>query len=155
MEPRTDESRAQRIDAEAFFSAGGFHEKYPGVKVPPPCFVASGAEIVAHEPGKSLTVAFPVREEQANPVGFLQGGYVCAMFDNVFGPLAFATTHKPCLSVDINVNFVRGLKPGETATVRAEFLSKTKKLLQLRAEAFNEQGKLAATATSNMMVYEP
>jgi uncharacterized protein (TIGR00369 family) len=150
-----DEGLEAKIDSETFFRGGGFHENYPGVKVPPPCFIESGAEIVAHEPGKSLTVSFPVREGQANPVGFLQGGFICAMFDNVFGPLAFATTRKPCLSVDMNVNFVRGLKPGETAMVRAEFVSKTKKLIQMRAEAFNEKGKLAATATSNLMIYEP
>ncbi len=143
------------IDAEAFFRDGGFHENYPDVKVPPPCFIGMEAQIVAHVPGTSLTVAFPVRETQTNPVGFLQGGFICAMFDNVFGPLAFATTKKPCLSVDMNVTFVRGLKPGEVVTVMAEFVSKTKMLLQMKAECFNAKGKLAATASSNLMVFEP
>ncbi len=142
------------IDAEAFFREAGFRENYPDVRVPPPCFSGMEAKIIAHVPGTSLTVAFPVREEQTNPVGFLQGGFICAMFDNVFGPLAFATAKKPCLSVDINVTFVRGLKPGEAVTVKAEFVSKTKKLLQMKAECFNAKGKLAATASSNLMVFE-
>ena len=143
------------IEAAEFFHDGEFERNYPGVKVPPPCFLASGAKIIAHEPNQSLTVAFLVREEQTNPVGSLQGGILSSFFDDTFGPLSFRTMRKPCVSIDMTVNFIRQVRPGETVVIRAEFKAKSRSLLQLYGEAHNEKNKLIATATSNMMVYEP
>ena len=151
----TSGNDSPQFDTNAFFHDEEFHRKYPGVQIPPPCFLDAGAAIVAHEPNTSLTVRFPVLEKHANPVGFLQGGILCSLFDNVFGPLSFSTLRKPCVSIDMNVNFIRAVKPGEFVFIRAEFRSKTKKLLQMHAEARNEKQKLVATATSSLMVYEP
>ncbi len=143
------------IEATEFFQDEEFERKYPGVKVPPPCFLDSGAKIIAHEPNQSLTVAFLVREEQTNPIGSLQGGILSSFFDDTFGPLSFRTMRKPCVSIDMAVNFIRQVRPGETVTIRAEFKAKSRTLLLLYGEAHNEKNKLIATATSNMMVYEP
>ena len=63
--------------------------------------------------------------------------------------------HKPCVSIDMTVNFIRSIKPGSFVVIRTEFKAKGRKLLQLSAEAFTGNEKLAATATSNLMVYEP
>ena len=142
-------------DYSNFFLDKEFQQKYAGVKMPPPCFLASGAKIIAHEPNKSLTVAFSVREEQTNPIGTLQGGILCSFFDDTFGPLSFATMRKPCVSIDMTVNFIRPVHPGETVVIRAEFKAKSKTLLHFCGEAHNEKQKLVATASSNMMVYEP
>ncbi|MDP3180026.1 MAG: PaaI family thioesterase [Spirochaetaceae bacterium] len=143
------------FDSEAFFRSGNFGSSHPDLRIPPPSFRESGATIVAHEPNESLTVKFSVREGQTNPVGFLQGGILCSFFDDSFGPLAFATLKKPCLSIDMNITFVRATKPGDCLTIVARIISKTRKLLQMSAEARNERGKLVATATSNLLVYEP
>lgn len=142
------------IDTAQFFHDEEFERKFPGVTVPPPAFLASKAKITFHEPNKSLTVAFPVTEEQTNAMGSLQGGILSSFFDNTFGLLSFATMRKPCVSIDITVNFIRPARAGETVLVRAEFKSKSKKLLQLYAEAYNEKRKLIGTATSNLMVYD-
>jgi uncharacterized protein (TIGR00369 family) len=144
-----------QVDTSAFFHEEEFERKYPGVKVPPPCFLSSGAKILAHEPKKSLTVAFPVKEDQTNPVGSLQGGILASFFDNAFGPLSFATMRKPCVSIDMTVNFIRPARPGETVVIKAEFKSKGRKVFQMYGEAFNDKDKLIATATSNLMVHEP
>ncbi len=148
-------SRGPEIDHTAFFHDEEFEQKYPGVKVPPPCFLSSGAKIVAHEPNKSLTVTFPVSEDQTNPVGSLQGGILASYFDNTFGPLSFATMRKPCVSIDMNVNFIRPVRPGETVIIHVEFKSKGRKVFQMYGEAFNDKNKLIATASTNMLVYEP
>jgi uncharacterized protein (TIGR00369 family) len=97
---------------------------------------------------------FPVREDQTNPLGTLQGGILCSFFDDAFGTLSFASLRKPCITIDLNVNFIRGARPGEVVRIRAVFRSKTRKLLQLQAEAYNEQEKLLATASSNLLVRE-
>ena len=140
-------------DMTLFFHDEEFERKYPGVKVPPPCFIASGAKIISHEPNRSLIVSFRVREDQTNPVGSLQGGILASFFDDTFGPLAFRTMRKPCVSIDMTVNFIRQARQGEAVVVRAEFKSRSRTLLQLYGEAYNGKNKLVATATSNMMVY--
>jgi uncharacterized protein (TIGR00369 family) len=144
-----------KIDADSFFRDAEFARTYPWVKLPPPCFLSSGARIVGHEQHRSLTVAFPVSEAQTNPVGSLQGGILAGYFDNTFGPLSFATMRKPCVSIDMTVNFIRPVRPGETVTIRAEFKSKGRKVFQMYAEAHNGKNKLIATASTNMLVYEP
>jgi len=149
------ESSTPAIDAGKFFQNEEFQKNYPQVKIPPRCFVESGARITEYEANRSLTVEFSVHDSQTNPLGYLQGGILGSYFDNVFGPLSFVTMRKPCVSVDMNINFVRPVKPGEVVRIRAEFISRGRKLVQLYAEAHNEKHKLVATATSNMMVYEP
>jgi hypothetical protein len=61
-------------DMTFFFGNEEFERKYPGVKVPPPCFIASGAKIIPHDPNRSLAVSFTVREEQTPP-GIAAGRY--------------------------------------------------------------------------------
>ncbi|MEI6388933.1 MAG: PaaI family thioesterase [Spirochaetota bacterium] len=148
-----DIEREPQFEPLALFG-NDFLEKYPDAKIPPPCFIESGATIIAHEQGKSLSVRFTITEKQTGPLGILQGGVLCSLFDDVFGPLSFATAKKPCVSIDMNVNFVRMTKAGESLTIKAEFVSKTRRLLQMKAEANNEKGKLVATCSSNLMVYE-
>ena len=141
-------------DYSNFFLDEEFRNKYPDLKMPPPSFVSSGAKIISFKTGGSITLAFPIREDQTNPIGTLQGGVLCSFFDDAFGTLSFASLRKPCVTIDIMVNFIRAAKPGEIVMIRAEFKSKTKKLLQLSAEAFNEKEKLVATATSSLLVVD-
>lgn len=155
MNNQEDVVKSGKVDMSLFFHAEEFESKYPGVKTPPPSFIASGAKIIAYEPNKSLTVAFPIREDQTNPVGSLQGGVLASFFDDTFGPLAFRTTRKPCVSIDMTVNFIRQVRPGESVVIKAEFKAKSRTLLQLYGEATNDKNKLVATATTNMMIYEP
>lgn len=141
-------------DYSTFFVDADFTAKYPNVKLPPPTFLAHEGKILAFESGKSITLAFPVREFQTNPVGTLQGGILASFFDDAFGTFCFASLRKPCISIDMTVNFIRPVKPDAFVIVRAEFKAKGRKLLQVSAEAFTGNEKLVATATSNLMIYE-
>jgi uncharacterized protein (TIGR00369 family) len=154
MGPETREVKQAAGDYSEFFHDEEFSRTYPGLKMPPPSFLSSGARIVSFETGKSLTLDFPVRADQTNPIGTLQGGILCSFFDDVFGTLSFASLRRPCITIDLSVNFIRGARPGEIVRIRAVFRSKTRKLLQLQAEAHNEKEKLLATATSNLLVME-
>lgn len=139
-------------DYSDFFPDEEFRNKYPDFKMPPPSFIASGAKIISFKTGRHITLAFLTREDQTNPIGTLQGGILASFFDDAFGTLSFASMKRPCVTIDIMVNFVRPVKAGDTVMVRAEFKSRARKLLWLSAEAFNEKEKLIATATSNLMV---
>jgi len=142
-------------DYSAFFLDPEFKARYPGITLPPPSFIASGARILSFEAVRSIKLVFPVREHQLNPIGTLQGGILCSFFDEAFGTLSFASLRKPCVSIDMAVNFIRPIRPGEGLIISAEFTAKSRKLIHLSAEARNGKEKLAATATSKLMVYEP
>jgi len=129
--------------------------KYPGITLPAATFVAHNGKILSFASGKSISVAFPVSEFQTNPIGTLQGGILSSFFDDAFGCLCFASLHKPCVTIDMTVNFIRTVKPGSFVVIHAAFKAKGKKLLQVFAEAVNGNEKLVATATSNWIVYEP
>jgi len=129
--------------------------KYPGITLPAATFAAHNGKILSFASGKSISVAFPVSEFQTNPIGTLQGGILSSFFDDAFGCLCFASLHKPCVTIDMTVNFIRTVKPGSFVVIHAVFKAKGKKLLQVFAEAVNGNEKLVATATSNWIVYEP
>ncbi len=128
--------------------------KYPGIKLPSAIFTMHQGKILSFASGKSISIAFPVSELQTNPIGTLQGGILSSFFDETAGCLCFASLHKPCVTIDMTVNFIRPVKPEAFVVIHALFKAKGKKLLQLSAEAVNGNEKLVATATSNWMVYE-
>ena len=141
-------------DYSAFFCDPVLTEKYPDVKLPAPTYLAHEGKILSFESGKNISIAFPVSQFQTNPIGTLQGGILSSFFDEALGCLCFASLHKPCVTIDMTVNFIRPVKPGSFVVIRAMFNAKGKKLLQVSAEAVNRNEKLVATATSNWMVYE-
>jgi uncharacterized protein (TIGR00369 family) len=141
-------------DYSKFFFDPEFAVKYPDIAIPSRTFVAHEGKILSFEAGKSISLAFPVREFQTNPVGTLQGGILSSFIDDAFGVLCFASLRKPCVSIDMTVNFIRPVRPDAFVSVRAEFKAKGRKLLQCYAEAFTGNEKLVATATSNLMVFD-
>jgi acyl-CoA thioesterase len=154
MSEMTEQGIVPEKDFSKFFHDPEFIIKYPDIILPPPTFVAHEGKVLAFKSGKNITLSFPVREFQMNPVGTLQGGILSSFIDDAFGCLCFASLHKPCVSIDMTVNFIRPVKPGAFVIIRAEFKAKGRKLLQCSAEAFTGNEKLVATASSNLMVYE-
>ena len=98
-----------------------------------------------------LKIAFPVREEYLNPVKAMQGGFITAAFDNVFGPLSYLAARTPCTTLDLHTNYIRSINAGDTLTVTAKIVSRGVSAMHLSAEAVNGKGKLIATCTSHMV----
>jgi acyl-coenzyme A thioesterase PaaI-like protein len=82
----------------------------------------------------------------------MQGGFLAAAFDNTFGPLSYLAARRPCSTLDMHINFIRPVKEGERLTVTARVVSRSAVALHLAAEAFNGQGKLVGTSSSQMIV---
>jgi len=152
-EERKNASTPDR-DYSDFFRDPEIADKYAGVKLPPATFVAHQGKILSFASGQSLSVVFPVSEAQTNPVGTLQGGILSSFFDDAFGMLCFASLHKPFVTIDMTVNFIRPVKLGWFVIIHAVFKGKGRKILLLSAEAVSGDEKLIATATSNLMAYE-
>lgn len=140
-------------DYSSFFLDPEF-AKYPNVKLPASTFVAHEGKILSFESGKRISVAFPVSEFQTNPVGTLQRGILSSFFDDAFGLLCFASLHKPYVTINMTMTFIRPVKPDSFVIIHAVFDARGRKLLHFSGRAVNGNEKLVATATSNWMAYE-
>ncbi|MDP2885564.1 MAG: PaaI family thioesterase [Ignavibacteria bacterium] len=123
-----------------------------GTAFPPNCFIAMKAEFVEYESRRSLTVSFPVLEESLNPLRTMQGGFLVAAFDNVFGPLSYLAARCPCATLSLNTHFMRPVEPGDHLTVRGIVIARGVQVLQMTGEAFNSRDKLVATASATAIV---
>lgn len=122
------------------------------ITVPPPIFTAMKAEILGYEKGKSITVAFPVEEYQTNPMGVMQGGVIAAAFDNAFGPLSYLVAKKPTTTIDMNIQYIRGVATGQKVVVSATVEAKGFSTIHMIAKMETEKGKLLATASTNLLI---
>ncbi|MDZ4726250.1 MAG: PaaI family thioesterase [Leptospira sp.] len=122
------------------------------VTVPPPSFMDMNAEIISYTKNKSITVLFPVKENQTNPMGFMQGGYIAAAFDNAFGPLSYLIAKKPTTTIDMNIQYIRSVAINQSVVVTANIEAKGFSTMHMTAEMKTEKGKLLATATTNLLI---
>ena len=126
-----------------------------GATYPPNCFLAMKAEILHYESRTTLTVKFPILEESLNPLHTMQGGFIVAAFDNVFGPLSYAAARCPCVTMNLSAQFIRPILPADWLIITAKVVSRGNSILYMTAEAFNLKNKLIATGSANAMMLKP
>ncbi len=122
------------------------------IMVPPPIFLAMKGEFVSYEKNKSLAVSFPVEEKDTNPMGFMQGGMIAAAFDNAFGPLSYLVAKRPTTTIDMNIQYIRGVATHQTIVVEAMIVAKGFSTIHMTVEMKSEKGKLLATASTNLLI---
>lgn len=119
----------------------------------PGCSFLLQQRTIEYVPDESLTVVYPVKEEFLNLAGSMQGGIICAALDNTFGHLCYLLTDKvPIVTIDISTTFHRPIFVDDILKTVARVQSRGKTTIHLIGEAFNSDGKLIATATTNYMV---
>ena len=119
----------------------------------PECAQFMGARFEEHIAGKSISFSFPVKEEYLNPGKTMQGGFITAAFDNVFGPLSVLEMGTFfSAAVNINTSYHRPVFLGDEIKVTAYVKAKGKKKLHMVAEAYNKEGKIVASATSDYLL---
>ena len=125
--------------------------------LPPPVFVAMQAEVVTFDPETaSLTVRFPVLEEDFNPYRTVQGGMIAAAIDNTLGPLSMLVA-PPNVTRTLEVTYHRPITLDlGTFLVTARLSSREKRFLNFTAEVTTEQGgKLARAKAMHFIVSGP
>ena len=105
------------------------------------------------EPGKILCAEFSFDERFTNPLKVYQGGFLCAAFDDVFGPLTYMAAKKPAVTLQMNTTFIRPfIAKDKKMIIKAELISQTKSLLVMLAEAKTLEGKLIAIANNQSFI---
>jgi uncharacterized protein (TIGR00369 family) len=120
---------------------------------PPPSNETLAVEYTEIIAGKKMTAKFPYQRRFANPVGLYQGGFLSAAIDEVLGPLAYITAETPCMTLSLNVTYLRAFPEAMKHVIVEGFvLQKTKNFIFLRAEVKSPQGELIAHAESHASV---
>ncbi len=117
------------------------------------CVVTMQPEHVSYTPGDCLTLKFPILDMFLNPRKSMQGGFVSAAFDNVFGILVLLETkRKEMATIDLSVNYIKPIFVGDELYITTYIKSKGNTVCSLYGEAKNKEGKLIATSTTNIML---
>jgi uncharacterized protein (TIGR00369 family) len=120
----------------------------------PVCFETMQAEVIDYELMESLTIAFPVLESYLNPSHSMQGGFIVAAFDNVFGPLSNMVSQKPTTTINLETSFQRPIFAGDQLMITARVCHQGRTAVHMVGEAYNQAGKLIATASTNYLILD-
>ncbi|MBT9508120.1 PaaI family thioesterase [Rhodoferax sp.] len=118
----------------------------------PACVETLNGKVVEYLPEKNqLSMQFEPGLNCCHSVNIVQGGYVTAMLDAAMAHVTIAAEKfrtNPS-SIDINVSFLRPSRAGKHTAV-GSIVKLGKTVGYLRAELFNDNGDLTATATSSV-----
>jgi acyl-coenzyme A thioesterase 13 len=110
-----------------------------------------GGRLLAVEEGR-LVAAYTVRPEMLNPVGKLHGGVTAAMFDDLIGAAMFSLGTPDFMStVNLSVDYLSAARLGDVVTVSTDVTKVGKQLLHATAKMEDENGRILATATTNLL----
>ena len=124
--------------------------------VQPPFGQKTGISLVEAEEGHAVFTGTP-NESDFNPMGTVHGGYVAAMLDSACG-IAAHTGLRPgqgYTTAELKVSFIKPLG-AKSGTVKAvgKLIAMGRRAAFAEASLFDESGKLCATATSTLIVFE-
>jgi len=109
------------------------------------------SRLLSIEVGKA-TVEYVVRKEMTNPLGTLQGGLFVTMMDDALGIAVYSLgKDKLYTTVNFAIDYLGGLVEGDTKHVTAEVMREGNTILNVRMQATDPDGKVLATATSNLV----
>ena len=120
---------------------------------PPPAVRHMELEFLEYQEGDFLSHKAIIKEDYNNPGGVMFGGYYGMFFDAAFGPFSFIETQKYAASLDMNMTYLKSIKPkDEYVITTAKLISSSKTFLLMHGEMRKPDGLLAATATTRMMI---
>ncbi len=120
---------------------------------PPPSNETLLVEYTEIVPGTKMVGRFPYQKRFSNPVGLYQGGFLSAAIDEILGPLSYITAGVPCMTLSLNVTYLRAFPESMGhVVIEGTVLQKTKSLLFLRAEVRSPTGDLIAHAESHATI---
>ena len=121
--------------------------------LPPSSLEELKLEYILIEAGTKMRARLPFQKRFTNPMGLFQGGFLSAAIDEVMGPLSYLSAKVPCMTISMNVTFIRPFqeKMGH-CLIEAKILRRTANLIFLRAEVESPEGDLLAHAESVVTV---
>jgi uncharacterized protein (TIGR00369 family) len=135
---------------------GPFWDVMLGRKPAPPAAVTLGFKLVDIDAEHgTIRVQFEGKEQFLNPMGNVQGGFLCAMLDDTLGPALVATLPRDHFAptIELKVNFIKPAKPGVLIGT-GRVVSRGGTIAFLSGELSTEHGELIATATATARIVQ-
>lgn len=112
-------------------------------------------EFVEYVKDESLSLRFPVLEVYANPRKSMQGGFICAAFDNTFGSLVLLMTGRmEFVNLDFNIHYHRPIFVNDFLRIKVNLQSQGKTLVYIIGAAYDGRDRLIASANTNIMLLD-
>lgn len=93
-------------------------------------------------------------ERHLNPAGVVHGGALASLLDHVLSTVAWeASGRVPCVTVQLNTQFLRSVRAGQWIEARARVVRVTTRLVFMHGEATVE-GEVVASASAVLKVLE-
>ena len=150
-DPRKPARAALAMDGLSYLQAIGSGE------IPPPPIVAVMNMTLESVSAGEAVFGLDPDESLYNPIGAVHGGAICTILDSVAGCAVHSTLEAGWgyTSIEIKVNYLRGTSDDSghlTATGRV--VKGGSRVAFAEASLTDEQGRLIATATSTLLVFE-
>ena len=133
---------------------GFFWDVMLGRKPPPPAAATLGFKLLeVDETQGTIRVQFEGKQEFANPMGVVQGGFLTAMLDETLGPALVATLDKDSFAptIELKVNFIRPAPLGKLIG-EGRVVARGGSIAFLAGELRSESGELLATASATARI---
>ena len=121
------------------------------------CSQLLGMSVVDITPGGGRMIfKYQPTEAMTNPKGFVQGGFVTAMLDDVMAP-ALISTCEPETSIptlEIKTSFIKGVQPGPVLA-EAWIVQKARTIAFMAGELRSLEGELLASASATFRIITP
>ncbi len=117
---------------------------------PSPIWDFLGLEVRITTPGKAEGT-MTVTEKHFSAAPRMHGGLVFVVFDTVMGRAVHSLVDSDIATIDLHQRFLRMVGPG-LLRVTAEVFHPGRRVMQIRGEAYESRGKLAATATGSFII---
>ena len=113
-----------------------------------------GFDIIAiNQAAMQVEIAFAARDIFCNPMGQIQGGFLCAMLDeamSVAGVISLGLGHvMPTL--EMKTQFLRPARPGPPLKAIGRVVKLGRTIAFTAGELYDHEGRLLATATGTAM----
>lgn len=129
-------------------------ERFARAKRPPPCSRTLGLELLAvDQAAMTVRLAFTALPDWTNPMGGVQGGFVCAMLDEAMAVAGIVASRLTAVvpTLELKTSFLRPCPVGRLeATGRVVRMGR--QIAFLEAELFDTEGRCVARASATCTI---
>lgn len=107
-------------------------------------------DIIDLAEGKAVYAA-KIASRHSNIYGFAHGGTLAALADIAMGASCI-TLGKRIVTIDMNINFIKGAPTGSQLTVNGEVINSGNTIMRAAAEIFNDQNQLLVRSQASYFI---
>lgn len=128
--------------------------RFAQAKRPPPCSRTLGLELLAvDQAAQEVRLAFTALEAWTNPMGGVQGGFVCAMLDEAMAVAGIVASGLTAVvpTLELKTSFLRPCPVGRLEAV-GRVVRMGRQIAFLEAELFDPDARLVARASATCTI---